>query len=420
MIPDYVIGLWIGGGLGFVIGLVLLAVARAADRKNYIVQRATPMPLSLVNERDDVWLRGRAECDSPLSAPHFDTACLYFSYKLEERVTRTRSTKNGTRTSTSWETRERLSGAADFRLRDGDNTIDIDGTGADFRDLEKLSERRGKWRHSVSYMPYPTELSAIGSVSERRERLESYANIPLIVTHKTRAEFVKAAERSETLMRFFGFLLVWAGAGAGLYGLFDYASWPVATSWNFAWETLGAGVGAGTGVFVPIWAIYIYNTFLAYSVRVENSWRQIDVDIKMRYDLVPNLVAAVKGYLEHEKSILERLTSVRSEAVSGGRAGRIAAEGRAAEAVAELAVVVERYPDLKSQPVVARLMREITALEEKIAHGRSTYNEAVREYNENVMCFPRALIARAAGFKAHTFFAVDTAERHAPSVASAG
>ncbi len=81
-------------------------------------------------------------------------------------------------------------------------------------------------------------------------------------------------------------------------------------------------------------------------------------------------------------------------------------------------MVVERYPDLKSQPVVARLMRELTALEEKIAHGRGTYNEAVREYNENVMCFPRALIARVTGFKTHGFFAVDTAAAQVPSVAT--
>jgi len=414
LIPEHILCLWIGGGIGFLLGLILLWLARAADRKNYIIQRATPMPLSLVNERDDVWLRGRAECDQPLSAPHFDFSCIYFAYKLEERVRRTRVTKKGTQTYYTWETRERSSGAADFRLRDGEETIDIDGTGADFRDLESRTERLGSWRHSVSYMPYPTDLSAVGSVSERRERLESYANIPLIVTRKTREEFVKAAELRESLMRFFGFLLVWAGAGAGLYGLFDYLSWPKATSGRFAWETLAAGAGAGTGVFAPIWAVYIYNTFLAYSVRVENAWRQIDVDLKMRYDLVPNLVAAVKGYLKHEKSLLERLATIRSEAISGGRAGRIAAEGRAAKAVLDVTAVVERYPDLKSQPVVARLMRELTALEEKIAHGRSTYNEAVREYNENVMCFPRSLIARAAGFKAHGFFQVGSAEDREP------
>ncbi|MHC4247829.1 MAG: LemA family protein, partial [Planctomycetota bacterium] len=307
MIPDYVLGLWIGGGVGSLLGLVLLGVVRAVDRKNYIIQRATPMPLSLVNERDDVWLRGVAECDEPLSAPHFGFACLCFSYKLEERVTRTRTTKKGTETYQTWETRERSSGAADFRLRDGDETIGIDGTEADFRDLVSRTDRQGRWRHSVSYMPYPGELSAVGSVSERRERLESYANIPLIVTPRTREEFVRAAERGETIMRFFGFLFIWAGAGAGLYGLFDYASWPVATSGRFAWETLAAGAGAGTALFAGIWSLYIHNTVVAYQMRVENAWRQIDVDLKMRYDLVPNLVAAVKGYLSHEKSLLERL-----------------------------------------------------------------------------------------------------------------
>jgi len=253
-------------------------------------------------------------------------------------------------------------------------------------------------------MPYPADLSAVGSVSEKKERLEPYANIPLIVTPKAREDFIRSAERAETIMRFFGFLLLWAGAGAASYGLFDRYSWPVATEGAFAWETLAAAAGAATALFVPVWALYIHNTFVAYSLRVENAWRQIDVDLKMRYDLIPNLVDATKGYLQHEKVLLERLAAVRTEAVSGGREGKIAAEGRAAGAVASLSAVIERYPELKSQPVVVKLDREMKAIEEKIAHGRTVYNEAVREYNDNVMSFPRMLLARLGGFKPHGFF----------------
>lgn len=409
--PEHILYLWIGGGGGLLLGALLLALARAADRKNYIIQRATPMPLALVNERDDVWLRARAECDAPLSPPHFSFQCLYYEYRLEERVRRTRTTKRGTETYYTWETRERSSAAATFRLRDGEHSIEIDGADADFKDLESRRDLTGKWRHSLSYIPYPATLSAVGSVSEGRTRLEKYANIPLLVTTKARDEFIRGAERGEALMRFFGFLLVWAGAGAGLYGLSDRLSWPVETGMRFAWQTLGVAVGAGTVVFVPIWTLYIYNTFVTYNVRVENAWRQIDVDIKMRYDLIPSLVAAVKGYLKHEKDLLERLTEARALATSGGRDGRMAAEPRAARAVADMTAVIEKYPDLKSQPVVAKLMREMTALEEKIGHGRTTYNEAAREHNENVMSFPRMIIARMCGFSTKRFFEAVGPER---------
>lgn len=414
--PEHILYLLIGGFGGFAVGGVLLALARAADRRNYIIQRATPMPLALVNERDDVWLRGEAECDSPLTPPHFDIECLYYDYKLEERVQRTRETKHGTETYYTWEPRQSSSEAAAFRLREGEQSIDVDGAGAEFKDLEFEIEEFGDWRHSLRYTPYPATLSAVGSVSEKRKRLEKHANIPLLVTPKGRDEYIRDAERGEKYLRFFGFLLVWVGAGAGLYGVFDHLSWPAQTAGAFAWATLLVAAGAGTAVFVPVWTLYIYNTFVTYNVRVENSWRQIDVDLKMRYDLVPNLVAAAKRYLKHEKELLERLTAVRAEATSGGRADKIAAEPRAVRAIADVAAVVEKYPKLKSRRAVKKLMRELTAIEEKIGHGRKTYNNAVEEYNTNVLSFPRMLLARACGFGTKRFFEAVGEEREAAKV----
>ena len=325
-IPGYLWALWAGGGGGFVVGVVLLAVARVADRRNYIIQRATPMPLSLVNERDDVWLRGPSECDHPEIAPHFHFKCLYFDYRLEERVKRGKSS--------SWKTRERWSDSAQFRLRDDDLTIGIDGTRAEFRDLAKRSERIGSWRHTLRFLGYPSTISAVGSVSEKRACLEPYMNIPLMITKKTRADFVKSAERAEKIMRFFGFLLLWAGASAAFYGLCDHLSWPYGTGGAFHFKTLCVAVGAGTVIHTLVWAVYVHNSFVTYGVRVDNAWRQIDVDLKMRYDLVPQLVGAVKGLMRHEHDLLERVVRLRGEALGGGRETRIASEARVAGAVA--------------------------------------------------------------------------------------
>ncbi len=415
-IADYLWALWIGGGIGFLIGAALLAAARAADRKNYIIQRATPMPLALVNERDDVWLRGVSECDSPVTAPHFGFTCLHYDYKLEERVHRSRGSGKNRTTSSEWVTRETKTESAAFDLREGERTIAIDGAKADYKNLEAQSEHVGKWRHSVGYLPSPCAISAVGSVSEKRARLEPYMNIPLMITPKPREEFVKAAERAETIMRFFGFLLLWAGAGAALYGLFDHTAWPAATGGRFHPKTLASGVGAGTLVYILVWTVYIYNTFVTYNVRAANAWRQIDVDLKMRYDLVPQLVGAVKGFMQHEKDLLERLVQLRGEALSGGQKTEIATEGRMAGAVTELRGVVEKYPDLKSQPLAAKLMRELTAIEEKISHGRKTYNEAVSEYNANVLALPRGILARLTGFRTRNFFQATGEDRKAVSV----
>lgn len=416
-VPGYLYALWIGGGVAFVLGVGLLAWARVSDRKNYIIQRATPMPLSLVNERDDVWLRGVGETDEPVLAPHFGHPCLVYKYRLEERVRRTRRTKDGkTETYYTWETRETRSDAAYFQLRQSDLSIDVDGNRADFRDLQSTSDRIGNWRHSLSYLRCPCEVSAVGSVSEKRARLEPYANIPLMVTPKPRAEFIRAAEFREKLLRGFGFFLLWAGAVAAFHGLFAYLGWPVNARDQFRWEILATALVPSTVLFEVIWSLYVYNTFVAYRVRVRNAWYQIDVDLKTRYDLIPQLVETAKAYLKHEKELLERIALLRAEAIAGDASAKVGVEGGLVRGLRRFTVLVENYPELKSQPVMEKLMRELRALEEKIGHGRTVYNEAVTEYNDNVQCFPRALLAQLCGFRPRVLFEALEAEREVPAV----
>ncbi len=412
MIPQYLYWVWGLGAVVFLIGAGLLAAARSADRKNYIIQRATPMPLSLVNERDDVWLRGEAVSDGPVHAPHFGNSCLYYDYKLEEHVRRTRRNSKGkTETYYTWETRETSSDAAVFRLRQEDLAIEIDGGRADYKHLLSESDRVGKWRHSLSYLPCPCAISAVGSVSEKRERLETYQNIPLLVTPKEREDFIRSAERGETLLRGFGFFFLLGGMAGVFYGLWDFLGWPVGTGGTFRWETLVAGVVPAAVFYLGFWTLYIYNTLVTYRMRVDNAWHQIDVDLKMRYDLIPQLVGVAKGYFQHERGLLEKLTSLRGEALAGGAEKKISLEGEVGNALGRIQTVVEDYPDLQSQPLVERLTRELRAIEEKIAHGRMVYNEAVNEYNTNIQSFPRSLLAGGFGFKSRLFFEAAEGEK---------
>ena len=144
------------------------------------------------------------------------------------------------------------------------------------------------------------------------------------MTTRRRAEFVKAVERKERLLRGFGFALCWAGLAAAAYGLSVRLGWPRPFAGRFAPETAGAASLAAILLLLPFWVVHVYNRCVQYRVRVENAWRQIDVDSKMRYELIPRLSDVLKGYLAHERSLLERLAALRTCALAGRfrRSGR--------------------------------------------------------------------------------------------------
>lgn len=391
--------------ISFVIGIGCLISVRRLDRENYIIQKATPLPLALVNERDDVWLKGAAECDSPLSGPHFNYSCLHYDYKLEERVTRLRRNSKGRlRPKREWKTRETSSNATGFFLRDGEPKIHIDGNDAEFRNQASKVGRVGNWRHTLKYIPYPSDINAIGTVSEGKKRLEEHANIPLIVTTKNREDFVKETERKEAWTRRVGFPLFWVGM-AGLF--------------NGLLLSPGLAAGLSTIVVTVYWSVFKYNTLVTYRNRIDNAWHQIDVDLSMRYELIPKLVECVKGIMEHERKLMATLVGLQNKAFTS-RENKLHLEGDVATSVNQTIVRIESYPDLKAQGTTFKLTRQIRAIEEKIAHGRSFYNDAVREYNDNIKMFPQALIATIFGFVEHTFFSTPEEKVQMPDVEMSG
>jgi len=414
---QYLVVTLVAGGIGTIAGIACLIIARIKDQENYIIQKATPLPLAMVNERDDVWLTGVAECDAPVTGPHFGVPCLHYSYKLEERVTETRTDSKGKTTTTrKWVTRETSSASAIFRLRDADESIVINGEDADFRHLKRTQDRVGNWRHTLNYFPYPSGVNAVGSISEGKQQLEKYANIPLVVTCLNRAEFVADAEKKEKWLRGGGFFLLWAGMIALFYGFFDYKSLPMPTNGEFNAKTLIVSLIPSSVILAVYWLIYTYNTFITYRQRCENAWRQVDVDLQMRYDLIPRLVSVVKEYMRHESQLLESLSQLRGQAVAGGRDGQIALEQQMAESVDRVVATVEDYPELKAQEPMQKLVRELRAIEEKIAHGRIVYTEAVTEFNTTVTKMPAAIVAMVSGFKERPNFQIHAAEKVAPTV----
>ncbi len=177
----------------------------------------------------------------------------------------------------------------------------------------------------------------------------------------------------------------------------------------------------GIIVILALWVVGMYNGLVRLRNYVKEGWAQIDVQLKRRHDLIPNLVETVKGYMTHERTTLENVIKARSQAVQakgGGVEGQIRAEQELSGALGRLMVVVEQYPDLKANQNFLSLQEELTSTENKIGFSRQHYNDTVREYNTRTQSFPSNVLAGMFNFKEEPFFELkEEAQREAPKVA---
>ena len=156
-----------------------------------------------------------------------------------------------------------------------------------------------------------------------------------------------------------------------------------------------------------IWFISSHNKLVKLSARVDNSWAQIDVQLKQRFDLIPNLLETVKGFAAHEKSLLEDVTKWRSAAMNAGnRQETIQSNERLGQAVSNLLVSVERYPEVRSNTNFLELQSTLSELEKKIAISRQFYNDTVMRYNETIRQMPTSLVASMFHFETKEYFQV--------------
>jgi LemA protein len=174
---------------------------------------------------------------------------------------------------------------------------------------------------------------------------------------------------------------------------------------------LGYGLGllgllfVGLIVVVAGWVILTYNGLVTLRNQLENAWSQIDVQLKRRYDLIPNLVEAVKDYMEYEQDVLTKVTEARAQAVSAqGPAEQAQADNMLTRALRSLFAVVENYPELKANENVLKLQEELTSTENRISFSRQFYNDTVMRFNTRLQTFPTNLIAGVLGFTAREFF----------------
>lgn len=180
-----------------------------------------------------------------------------------------------------------------------------------------------------------------------------------------------------------------------------------------------SGMGIGTIILIVVgiflaWLAFTYNKLVRFRMRVKEAWSDIEVQLKRRYNLIPNLIETVKGYMTHERETLENVTKARAAAIenNGAPSEQGRTENMLAGALKTLFAVAENYPDLKANQNFLELQRELTDTEDKIQASRRFYNGNVRDYNTIIQLFPNNLVAGMLGFKEAAFFEIENeAER---------
>jgi len=160
-----------------------------------------------------------------------------------------------------------------------------------------------------------------------------------------------------------------------------------------------------------LYIIITFNSLIMLKNRVENAWSQIDVQLKRRYDLIPNLVNTVKGYMKHEKGVLTELTKMRSQLVSGSMNQKSKASDSISNALKTIFAVAENYPKLQASENFKMLQEELSGTESKIAYARQFYNDNVMGLNNKIQQFPSNFIANMLGFKGREFFKTEESEK---------
>lgn len=173
-------------------------------------------------------------------------------------------------------------------------------------------------------------------------------------------------------------------------------------------------------VLIVLWLVLTYNGLVTARNRTQEAWSEIDVELKRRHDLIPNLVNTVSGYMGHERGTLEAVTNARAAAVAAGATGDPTKIGQAenvlSQSLRSLFAVAENYPDLKAISAFTNLQENLTATEDKLEFSRRFYNGNVRDYNTRLQTLPTSLIAGAFGFKPFGFFQADEGDRAVPQV----
>lgn len=390
---------------GCLLGALFLHLLRLKDHFTWVLARAPQLPIRVLAGGDDAWIRGTVHCEQPLRCPWFDVPCVSYSYRIENKVTVTRRDKDGkTHTTTEWKTEHSDSRSTDFVVDDGQritvrmqqaNNEAQQGLGTDYQSSDR--------RHSASALQLGVVVSVLG-VKQDDGSFAGEREVPCLITRKERSQRLQGSRGSETWL--FGFACFWPFAGGGVATWAVLAQWIEAQPLGWLLVLLGALLA-----MLPYWWIAEHNRLVRLRQQVLAAFRQVDVDLAVRAQLVPNLVAVVRGAAGHEQTLLTGLAAIRSGL---DPAGAVAAERTALAATRQVLLLHERQPQLRADAVYRDLHDRLWAIEEKLAHTRSLYNDVVTEWNNRIATLPSQLVARACSYRPAPPFLGEDAELPPP------
>lgn len=394
-----------GAGLVFLTWLCWF-LAKKWDRKNAILEAAPLIPMKFLEVDDDAWVMGSANSNTPVYIPFFHHQVLHYSYRMEEYVTKTRTKSNGaSETYREWETKKTEFNQTDFQISQDDLSLTIIAKDAQFCHESTETITQGNLRHSCTFLPNHCKVHAVGVVGERKDSLIAKAHIPLIITTKTRNEFLESAEQSEQNAKNIGLILFLVGTYSLCLAIFTHLELQKVIPMGdnrvgvILFNSLGACLATGT-----LWLVHLFNRMVIFRARVRERWSQIDVILKQRFDLLPNIASVLELSKLHETTVHELVAKARSLAVLGNQKQQISNEKNLAESVSQLLALRETYPDLKTNSSYLKASNDMVALENKIAHAREIFNFAVLEFNAQAESFPSCLFVRIMGFSKQEYF----------------
>ncbi|BCW98796.1 MAG: hypothetical protein KatS3mg024_1623 [Armatimonadota bacterium] len=393
-------------------------------------QLITNTPVTRIRSAPQGWvkLRGQAIVEEPVYSCTGHIPCLYFSERTERYTRHTRRVQDPqtkewrTETYYSWDYWSSASGAAPFRLTDGTGQVAVDVKATVFYPAHSaqfyngipgsgsISAREGDFRTTVNYIALGSQLEAVGRLHLR-----------VLTRHPTQGAAM-VAEGSlggvavdRRLGGCFGIMvggLMVAGAPlspaliAGING---------ENNMDFNSALAFVLAGSALGLVLLGWMVSLYNAIVTLKKQAERAWSDIDVQLQMRWDLVPNLVETVKAYAQHERQIFEATLAARERALGArDRRTRISAEDRLEQTLPPLLAIAEDYPQLKASENFLKLQQQLQEMEDIIADRREIYNDSATNFNTFIQSFPGLLMAGALSEKPLPLFQAEPAARQHP------
>jgi LemA protein len=377
-------------GVLLMIGIGFLYYNRSISKENFFFRRAPQLQINQVHTFDDGWFTGVIDTATILHPPFFNNDTVSYHYSLYEKVIKYEKDSQGrSKRVETWELYSSASDSTAFYLDDGSGKLIINPNKAIHKYPYGNSWESEHWKHVVSYIPSSGIISSVGVVSEDKKELIAKGETPFMISPMGRPEFMKASKSEEKWSKIGGLSFLWLSSLSFFYFLNE-------SSMQIPLDSISLFILLGLMSTIPFAACYVYftnNSLVALRAQVVNSWANVDVELKNRRDLIPNLVQTVGTYLKHEQNSFAKLSDLRASLEKENLlTSRIKIENKITNSVNSFLTQVESHPEFKDESVLL-LQKELVIIENKISHAKSHFNAVAEEYNNLVEGMPSSFVA---------------------------